>query len=121
MLTITLPSLPPVELSPNYRGHWSARHRATRTAQDAVIAAVFEAAPRFATPLERAEITVRFLWPDSRRRDMDNFVARAKPYLDGLVVAGVLADDSTNHCRINYDAYQGEKGKPMTIITVRSQ
>ena len=33
------------------------------------------------------------------RRDIDNLFAALKPYIDGLVVAGVLVDDSADRVR----------------------
>ena len=40
--SITIPSLPPKEFSPNWRGHWAVRGKAANAAYDEVIALVAE-------------------------------------------------------------------------------
>lgn len=43
--------------------------------------------------------TTTFHVTDKRRRDLDNLMASIKPLWDGLVDAGILADDSAKHLR----------------------
>ena len=45
--------------------------------------------------IHRARVTLRYRFPDTRRRDPDNY--SGKFILDGLVRAGVLQDDSFDH------------------------
>jgi len=47
-------------------------------------------------PLTKATAIVTVYRRDKRRVDPDNFAARLKGYWDGLVAAGLLADDSTD-------------------------
>lgn len=45
-------------------------------------------------PIDRAHAGIVWLVADNRRRDPDNLAATLKPALDGLVIAGVLVDDT---------------------------
>ena len=113
-LAFTLP-LPPKELSPNYRArHWAQvstakaayRRDCGWTAKGAMFAAAARAAettpppPMVNFPLA-APVTahVTFVVPDKRRRDLDNLSASMKAAWDGIVDAGVLVDDSSEHLK----------------------
>lgn len=92
MLTLTLP-WPPRELNPNTRhAHWSKLATAKRRYRAAcAIAARSQGAAR----IEAGELAVSLLFvpPDRRARDLDNMLASAKALIDGLAdVLGV--DDS---------------------------
>lgn len=50
--------------------------------------------PKPPRPLEKARVTLTFRFPDSRRRDPDNYIGGSKPLMDGLVRAGIIKDDS---------------------------
>lgn len=49
--------------------------------------------------LEAAWIVCEYIAPDRRRRDPGNWMPTAKACVDGLVDAGVLADDDWTHVR----------------------
>ena len=117
MLRIVLP-LPPKELSPNAGKKWPVGmiNRITQKAQSDTIALVREQIPR-GVPLEQATVTVTFVVPDQRDRDKDNLVAASKPYMDGLVKAGVIIDDNWKVIRAVYEM-EYEKGISATIIEV---
>ena len=118
MLRLELP-LPPKELSPNFGKSWN-RHmiaRITQEAQDQAIVAVREQITR-GKPLEHATVTVTFVVPTRGRYDKDNFIAAAKPYMDGLVKAGVIVDDDANHIKTVYPDPVYQKGIRKTIIEV---
>lgn len=112
---ITIPSLPPVEFSPNWRGHWRSRSKAGRQAHDDVIALVKEQGWD-STPLSGVTISVSWGVKDKRRRDTDNFAARTKPYIDALVKAGVLEDDSRFHVLFQFSWHEANQSE--TVITV---
>lgn len=115
MLSMELP-LPDPDLSPNSRVHYQERARATRDAKEEVIVAVLEKGrPK---PLDRATVTVTFVVPNKRRRDKGNLIASAKPYLDGLVTAGVITDDNWQAIEEVYPPIKYEKGVRKTIIEV---
>lgn len=90
-LTLTIPK-PPRELSPNARGHWGRKYKATARYRDLVKVLAREVWNL--PPMMR--VTVRTTWhvPDRRRRDQDNALASLKAAFDGLVDAGVIEDDS---------------------------
>ena len=101
MYSLTLPDLP--QWSLNKRGHWSERAETVK-AWRAV--AGWTAAGAGIPRLDKASITLVMTPADRRRRDPDGIVGALKPCIDGLVDAGVLADDSWRHvssvsCRID--------------------
>jgi len=101
-ITITLP-LPPRVLSPNSRAHWAkvakakAKYRAD--ARVMTIHAMYmkrnhgKRTNIFRNLLNASEHTT-FYFAQNRRRDRDNFSAMLKAARDGIVDAGLLADDS---------------------------
>ena len=92
MMSYTLP-WPPKMLSPNVRKHWRA-HAAAKKAYRT--ACGWRAAQQGAKPMPPGKIAVslRFVPPDRRRRDLDNLIAAMKSGLDGL--ADALGVD--DHC-----------------------
>lgn len=83
--------LPVAELvNSNSREHWS-RKAKKRAAMRALTARTVTDAglPSIAPPVR---IAVRFLWPDSRKRDVDNY--ECKGLIDGVVDAGIIPDDN---------------------------
>jgi len=57
-----------------------------------------------------------FYFPDNRRRDIDNF-SYFKGILDGLVKAGIIADDSVKDVKIEYEM-KLNTGKRQTEILI---
>ncbi len=116
-LRLELP-LPPKELSPNAGKKWNVHmiNRITQKAQSDTIALVREQIPR-GRPLEQATVTVTFVVPDRRNYDKDNLIAASKPFLDGIVKAGVIVDDNWKVIDLEYKIeYQQRVRK--TIIEV---
>lgn len=90
-LTITLP-LPPKELNPNGRTHWRAKMKPKQVYRErAWLECV--AQPGHAMGLQEATVGVRFYHRTKNHRDPDNIIASLKHAIDGIVRAGVLADD----------------------------
>ena len=115
-MKIELP-LPDPILSPNSRPHWAALRKASREAKDLVVCAVLEQGHR-TEPLTHATVTVSFVVPNNRRRDKGNLISSAKAYLDGLTLAGLIADDSWQHIEEVYPPIIYKKGISMTIIEI---
>lgn len=92
-LTITIPGRPP---TPNARRDWHVTAKDNKRWKDAAAGAADAVLDGWGdwTPITAALVTVTFVVPDRRHRDLDNLVASAKPLTDGLVASGVLADDS---------------------------
>jgi crossover junction endodeoxyribonuclease RusA len=88
---VVVPGRPP---NPNRtrRYHWRARHRADQEWRQA---GRLSAHGLRRTPMQRATLDVVHVVPDRRRRDLDNLTASIKAVLDGIVDAGVIADDSS--------------------------
>jgi hypothetical protein len=78
-------------LSLNGREHWAERHRRSEALKKAAWALALQARiPR----LERVSVVAEYQpAPVRRRRDADNPMPSVKACLDGIVAAGVLADD----------------------------
>jgi len=81
-------------LSANDRMHW--RPKAAITARWRADARVLAQAARV-PHLERIRVVVEWLPPDRRRRDPANLAPVAKAVVDGLVDAGLVADDDHRH------------------------
>ena len=71
---------------------------------------------RPATPYAKAHITVTWVAKDKRRRDVANLFASMKPYIDGLVEADLIADDSAMHVSYTLRYERGDKDN--TVIDV---
>ena len=92
-VTIVVPGRPP---NPNVarRYHWRTRHSTDQAWKALAVAAAQQALPVAWTPLTKARMSVVHVVPTKARRDPDNLAAGIKASLDGLVLGGVIADDS---------------------------
>lgn len=86
--TLRLPITRP--LSMNDRSHWRVKAKASRSVRDGAAAAAREAQ---IPTLDAFTVELHYAPRDSRRRDPENLVATLKPFVDGLVDAGVAPDD----------------------------
>ena len=91
-VTITL-RLPPKSLSPNSRSHWRVRATATRNYRQVAACAAMVALGSFRPRWTSATILAQFYHAQRRTRDDDNLISSLKAARDGLVDAGLLADD----------------------------
>jgi hypothetical protein len=87
-------------LSANRRQHWSPAHRDFREVRDDL----FYLGKRWAAAANlvgvgRADVTLIWYPGTNRRADSDNLAPTLKPILDGLVRAGVWADDASRFIR----------------------
>ena len=67
------------------------------------------------TPYQRAEVEITYYFHNRNRRDPDNFAG--KFLLDGLTMAGVIADDDFRHIRLSV-AGEYDRQNPRTVIRV---
>lgn len=81
-------------ISMNRRGHWRTHADAIRTWRTSVM---WLAGAEQIPACDRIAVTLHVWPPDRRRRDRHNLHATLKPCLDGLVDAGVVADDTPDH------------------------
>ena len=99
-INVTLP-WPPAECSPNSRAHWRKRHDIVTAGKYIAYHATLRTLDEMGILvindlgfwLKKLQATYEFCPPDKRRRDLDNFQARCKPYLDGICDA-LGIDDS---------------------------
>lgn len=84
---------PPASLSPNARGHWSAKAKAaSRYRGEARLLAQAMGCRALAVP--GLSVEVIFYPPDYRRRDTDNMLASVKSGLDGISDATGVDDSN---------------------------
>lgn len=117
-MKIELGHLPDPELNPNRTMHYIKKWRAQSIAkQEAYVLclATGEVPPE---PYSRVEIAITFVGKDKRKRDLDNLFASMKPYLDGIVQAKVIPDDSTEYVADYHLRYRVRK-EANTIIEIR--
>lgn len=126
-ICLLLDSLPPREYSPNWRGHWSERHKAGRAYGLWVFYQCVDWRNRKLAegnwkPFERAWLSLTFVYATHRRRDVDNLIAMFKPGLDGIVRANLLIDDDIT--RLGIDGVKvlvDKETAPKTIIKLRGE
>jgi hypothetical protein len=88
------------------RGHWKTRTGVARTWKRRIWASCWHLKPD--SPLIKAKLTLtRF---SSRECDFDNLVSSFKSCIDGLVEAGILANDKREN--IDQPSYLWVKAKP---------
>jgi Holliday junction resolvase RusA-like endonuclease len=115
-MKIELGHLPDPDLNPNKGLHWGSFARAKREAKKLAMGLVLEQG-RPSTPYDQAHITITWVSKHKRRRDIDNLFASMKAYIDGLVDARLIVDDSAKHVTYNAPRYEiGDKDN--TIIEV---
>ena len=119
-MRITIPGLPPRDASPNARVHYMKLANVKRNQKDLMIASVLELMPmdRPNEPWEKAHLTITFRASDKRRRDIDNLLSASKAYVDGLVAAGVIIDDSSDNLSFSL-YYEKDKEHAATIFDIK--
>ena len=114
-MEIELGRLPDPELSPNKRLHYMELYRAKESAKlDTILLVLAQGKPP--RPYEKAHITITWVAKDKRRRDTDNLFSSMKAYIDGLVEAGLIEDDSAMH--VGYTLRYERGTRDNTIIKV---
>jgi crossover junction endodeoxyribonuclease RusA len=91
---------PPRELSPNARVDWFTRSRAAkdyRLSISYLAVDVLNSTQKHWVPPAKAVISLTFQYHLRRKRDYDNCIASAIPLVNGLVDAGVLLADDSEH------------------------
>ena len=123
-MRIEVHQLPPVTSSPNWRGHWAPQRKGARVYHNAVFYCCVDARNRgyregMSFPFTKARLNLTFVFPEQRRRDRDNLLARFKPGLDAIVDAGLLLDDDAKHLEIGEIEIKADpEMAPMTIIDI---
>ena len=115
-LKLTIFHLPYRELSPNSCVHWAVKARVARAQREETgWLAKIEWQPLM--PMKHATISYTFVVKDKRHRDLDNLISACKSFQDGLIDAGVLESDNSQHLTlVQCNVMQGEAEQ--TIITL---
>ena len=111
---IVLDYVPAAVMSPNARIHWAVKAMAVRRFRANV---GWEARAQVGqrAPIEHARIS--YVFTARRKRDIDNLIASMKPAQDGLVDAGVIVADDSDHLEIG--TVRVERGKvERTVIKI---
>lgn len=68
------------------------------------------------SPIKAAEIEFTLMFLDNRRRDLDNYSATIKMIIDGIVLSGILPDDSRRYIkRISIDSITSKIGEGIQV------
>lgn len=100
------------ELIDMSKRHWAEYAKVKQTTTNAVAWAAKEAG---IPQLERVELHLTWYWPD-RRTDQDNIAAGIKFVLDGLVAAGVLANDGWREVAGFSHSFEVDKENPRVEV-----
>ena len=96
-------------------GHWIKRKKLADEAHELVHWAVYQTPKPKPLPFKKkVVIEYEIHYKDKRRRDHDN--ANVKLITDGLVLSGILADDSTKE--IDYIKVQVKIGQPSNKVII---
>ena len=106
----------------NTRGSWHRPAQAAADAKEEALGSILaQRNGRGPALLRKTSVNYHFYLPDRRRRDLDNLVGAAKPYLDALVQAGELTDDSAvviHALTVQSEYRRGQPGFRITITPV---
>ena len=121
---VEIPHLPDSNLNPNKRVHWGALADAKRNAKQVMMSAlkdndnpVFIPDKPYEAAILKIEFVAGFRDRQRKNRDMDNLLASAKPYIDGLVDGGVIVDDTAVRLRYELVYRFGEEAKMVFTVT----
>lgn len=116
--------LPPKECSPNWRGHWAQRFKATKQARHAARILTVDArnrAYREWAPADyahrRLKVSLTFVLPDNRKRDDDNLVASVKALLDGCADGLGVNDNQFEIVRLTRTVDRANPGVTIEVST----
>jgi Holliday junction resolvase RusA-like endonuclease len=124
-LTITIPELPSAALKSGFRGGWWLIRKAK--VHDTEMAYVYSLIAyrekngdgRLSLPMKSVTASVTYVFKETRRRDLDNWIGRLKGYWDGIVKAGIIEDDNIDIITSINVKFEIDKSRaPLTIITL---
>ena len=115
--TLTLPHLPPKELSPNRKLHWAVKSPATRTAREET--GWIAKSEYKGETMQKVRVNYLFRTKSRICRDCDTLIRCCKPIIDGLVDAKVFKDDNWECMEIG-SARVVLDDREETVITVES-
>jgi len=123
IIRIEMSILPPKQLSPNARVHWSVRHQYASELRVRTKFCALEATKYRHPSLSKAEVSISFVVPDKRYiKDTDNALASIKAAIDGCVDAGIIVDDDpgTLTYKMPVEWTVDKRKSPLTVLEFRS-
>jgi hypothetical protein len=116
-ITITLPFPDPLIHSHN-KGHWRKKTAAIRAARALAQAEAIRLGWG-GRGLTRARVDYHVFYPDKRCRDLKNTTGSGcKPYMDGLVDAGVVVGDHWQVVGQSLDTASLDRNNPRVVLTL---
>jgi hypothetical protein len=110
-MRIELP-FPSSKLHAHAKGHWRSKAEATKTAREIAKLASIKAA-KLSGPVQ---ILYEFYVPDLRQRDEANLIQACKPYIDGIVDAGVCEGDDWQRMSITGVSTVLDRDNPRVVL-----
>lgn len=113
-MIIRLP-FPPASLFPNQKHgkHWSSTNEVKAMAREGAVEATKQAMSGFKDDGKAIPMSIVFVAPDKRNRDLDNCLAAAKPQIDGIADALGVNDKRFRPILLNY--IEGDKPGAMLV------
>lgn len=109
---------PSSKLNAHNKGHW--RNKSAVVKQYRTTAKLAASEHSTKSPIEQATISYRFFVPDNRRRDAANLIQMVKPGIDGIVDAGLIADDCWQKLTIGLVVVEIDRDNPRVELSIRS-
>jgi len=117
-VTVIFDDLPYVELRANYHksNFWGERSESTRIARAEAYARCKNIV--ILKTIERCEIEEVFTIPTKRRMDIEGLMFAVKPWIDGIVDAQIIVDDSWQYVKKLSGRIVYKKGERHTEIII---
>ena len=117
MPTITLP-LPDGTTSGHAKGHWRSAAAKTKAMREYAWGECFQIKGHPSKPYAKAIIHFAFFLASNRRRDTLNLMHGCKTYIDGIVDAGIIADDDWKTLSVGKATVSVDRDNPRVEITI---
>lgn len=116
-ITLSLP-LPPYVLSGHAKGHWRGKAEATRKMRHhAHMEATRLRLLHETRTMTLAIVSMQFYLSSRRRRDALNLANGCKPYIDGVVDAGIIDDDDWKTLSVGVIECAVDSARPRVELT----
>jgi len=112
-LVLELPWIPPAEVRGNSRASWRTKHTKNQALKDSGRDHMLSDELR-GVHLDKARITFHF--SHNRSIDLDNLAIGMKYWIDGLIYAGLIEDDSPEY--LTYGSHTFAIGEDQTIVQI---
>ncbi|MDD5702116.1 MAG: hypothetical protein PHU23_08720 [Dehalococcoidales bacterium] len=122
-IVITFSDLPYVELRANYHksNFWGQRSESTKIARDEAYKLAVDYRNKYLVrkKIDTCTIEEVFYVDNKQRRDIEGLMYAVKPWIDGIVDAGIIVDDSWRHVKKLSGEIVFKKGERYTEIIIK--